>query len=66
MAEAEGFFKVVADQNDNIGQFNYGIALSQLVKSAADLCKMPRYFKLAADQNLTFGHVNYAVFLLTV
>jgi hypothetical protein len=45
------------------GQFNYGVLLSELVRSDRDLHEALRYIKMSADQGFVSGQVNYGVFL---
>jgi TPR repeat protein len=62
LVEAEELFKTAANQGDAMGEFNYGIALSQHASSDSDLGSMSKYFKRAADKGLALGQINYAVF----
>jgi TPR repeat protein len=57
--EAAKYFKLAADQNHAVGQFNYGYCLSNGKGVEVDFVEAAKYYKLAADQKHAIAQFNY-------
>jgi TPR repeat protein len=53
------YFKLAADQNYAVAQFNYGNCLAKGEGVPLDLIEAAKYYKLAADQNYARGQFTY-------